>query len=60
MIYKFLLLGDTRLTVRIRAKTEQEARSKIKFTSPALCIARFRENPTACTMPTHTQGGVYA
>lgn len=49
MIYKFLLLGQQRLTIRIRANSEAEARQRLQFTSPALCIARFND-----------KGGVYA
>ncbi|WP_236941017.1 ash family protein [Frederiksenia canicola] len=49
MLFKFLLLGEKRLTVRIRAKSEQEARQRIQFTSPAICIARFSDNLTACS-----------
>ncbi|MDG6831993.1 ash family protein [Glaesserella parasuis] len=47
MIYKFLLLDKNCLTIRIRANSEAEARQRIKFTSPALCIARFNDKPTA-------------
>ncbi|MDP0344078.1 ash family protein [Glaesserella parasuis] len=47
MIYKFLLLDKNRLTIRIRANSEAEARQRIKFTSQALCIARFNDNLTA-------------
>ncbi|MGX2948076.1 ash family protein [Frederiksenia canicola] len=49
MLFKFLLLGEKRLTVRIRAKSEAEARQCIQFTSPAICIARFSDNLTACS-----------
>lgn len=49
MIYKFLLLGNKRLTIRIRANSEQEARQQLQFTSPTLCVARINE-----------KGGIYA
>ncbi|WP_053067739.1 ash family protein [Muribacter muris] len=47
MLYKFLLLGDKRLTVRIRANSEYEARQILNLSPNALCIARLK-------------GGVYA
>lgn len=47
MLFKFLVLGEKRLTISIRAKSEAEARQKLQFTSPALCVARLK-------------GGVYA
>lgn len=43
MIYKFLLLGNKRLTIRIRANSEQEARQQLQFTCPVICIARFNQ-----------------
>lgn len=49
MIYKFLVLGKKRLTIRIRANSEQEARQQLQFTSPTLCVARINE-----------KGGIYA
>lgn len=56
MLFKFLLLGEKRLTVRICANTEAEARQRIQFTSPAICVARL-------PLPMNrfkAQGGVYA
>lgn len=44
MLFKFLVLGDKRLTISIRAKSEAEARQKLQFTSPALCVARYPAN----------------
>lgn len=49
MLFKFLLLGEKRLTVRIRAKSETEARQRLNLSkSTAICIARFSDNSTAC------------
>lgn len=49
MLFKFLLLGEKRLTVRIRAKSETEARQRLNLSkSTAICIARFSDNLTAC------------
>lgn len=42
MLFKFLLLGDKRLTVRIRAKSEAEARQRLNLSkSTAICVARL-------------------
>lgn len=49
MLFKFLLLGEKRLTIKIRAKSEAEARQRLNLSSNALCIARL-----------NTQGGMYA
>ena len=57
MIYKFLLLGKKRLTIRIRANSEAEARQRLQLSNNALCIARFNDNFTACNQ---AKGGVYA
>lgn len=57
MIYKFLLLGKKRLTIRIRANSEAEARQRLQLSNNALCIARFNDNLTACNQ---VKGGVYA
>lgn len=57
MIYKFLLLGKKRLTIRIRANSEAEARQRLQLSNNALCIARFSDNLTACNQ---VKGGVYA
>lgn len=40
MIYKFLTLGENRLKISILANSEKEARSRLKFTSKAILIAR--------------------
>lgn len=48
MLFKFLLLGEKRLTVRIRAKSETEARQRLNLSrANAICVARFK-------------GGIYA
>ncbi|WP_373778174.1 ash family protein [Glaesserella sp.] len=57
MIYKFLLLGKNRLTIRIRANSEAEARQRLQLSNNALCIARFNDNLTACNQ---VKGGIYA
>lgn len=48
MLFKFLLLGEKRLTVRVRANSETEARQRLNLSRNALCVARFRDNSTAC------------
>lgn len=57
MIYKFLLLGKNRLTIRIRANSEAEARQRLQLSNNTLCIARFNDNLTACNQ---VKGGIYA
>lgn len=49
MIFKFLLLGEKRLTVRIRATSEAEARQRLNLSQNAICIARL-----------NTTGAIYA
>lgn len=49
MLFKFLLLGEKRLTVRTYAKTEAEARQRLNLSKTnAICVARYR-----------TTGGIY-